>query len=101
MKSLSTHITEAFVTEAFVTEAISKDIKSLDELKLYDKNAYKALITLWAEESLSSEASARKYLKDDFGYRYQVKVIDNVLSFTDTESKDTWNFINNDWICKK
>jgi len=69
---------------------------SYDELKKENKKALSALITLWEELSRCSRESARKDLKENWGFRYSVIWELNFgsvdLTFKDSHSGDVFNY---------
>ena len=69
---------------------------SYDELKKENKNALSSLITLWSELSRCSRETARKDLKEDWGFRYSVILKLNAgsvdLTFKDSHSGDIFNY---------
>ena len=69
-----------------------------DELKKEHRKALSALITLWEELSKCSRATARKDLKEDWGFRYsviqEINLIDlsRILIFEDAHSGDKFHY---------
>jgi hypothetical protein len=69
---------------------------SYDDLKKENRKALSALITLWEELSRCSRESARKDLKENWGFRY--KLISELnsgsvdLTFKDSHSGDIFNY---------
>ena len=75
-----------------------------DELKKENKKALSALITLWEELSRCSRESARKDLKENWGFRYSVSWELNFgstdLLFKDEHSGDKFRYhdFRKEWI---
>ena len=75
-----------------------------DELKKENKKALSALITIWEELSRCSRETARKDLKEDWGFRYSVirelSGGENILEFKDAHSGDMFLYHNErqEWI---
>jgi hypothetical protein len=71
-------------------------ILSYDDLKKENRKALSALITLWEELSRCSRESARKDLKEDWGFRYSVtgELGDGqyTLIFKDDHSGDRFHY---------
>jgi hypothetical protein len=76
-----------------------------EDLKKNYRKAHSALITLWEDLSRISRASARKDLREDWGFRYSVTwefTIDGetTLIFKDDHSGDIFTYVSyrNEWI---
>ena len=68
-----------------------------EELKKLDKRAHSALITLWEELSRVSRETARRDLKENWGFRYEVSY-KPALTFRDADSGDTFAYNGKEWI---
>ena len=72
------------------------EITSLLHLKEHNRKAHTALIKFWALLSRVSDSSARRYLKEDIGYRYKITQGEQLV-FEDTEAGDSYVFNGEDW----
>ena len=70
---------------------------TLPQLKAHSKVAHDTLIDLWSELSRVSTGTARRYLKEDLGYRYIIELEGETLTFQDKEAGDTFTFDGTTW----
>jgi hypothetical protein len=77
----------------------NQKINSMVELKQLNRRAHTTLVNLWAELSRCSTSSARRYLKEDVGFRYKLKVKlpEGNIEFKCTESGQEYVFDGKEW----
>jgi hypothetical protein len=70
---------------------------SYDDLRKSNRRAHSELITLWEHLSHVSRETARRDLREDWGFRYGVTQVGSTLTFKDSHSGDTFTYGENGW----
>ena len=72
--------------------------KTLGDLESHNKEAHDSLIDLWMVLSRTSSKTARRDIEEGIGFRYELESNNGVITFTDTESADTFTYTKeNNW----
>lgn len=62
--------------------------KDLNEVKTYNDKAYNNIIKLWAELSRVSFVTAKRYLIEDYGFRYLVENRNGQIILIDKDQEE-------------